>query len=85
MQFDTLDALAHIWVSGTDGPRPITLPAETARLVQRVAALDHRQFPGGRNLAAGTLHERWRRWFEALLTDAEAPLEGDNVVKQKVA
>jgi hypothetical protein len=61
------------------------MPAETARLIQRVAALDHRQFPGGHNLVATTLHERWRRWFEALLTDVDAVSEDVGTIEQKVA
>jgi hypothetical protein len=40
--------------------------------MEAIAALDRRSFPGGHNDVAARAGELWCRWFEALLTDAEA-------------
>ena len=43
-------------------------------LLQTIAALDDREFPDGHNDAAAYAGEVWCRWFETLLTDAEAKM-----------
>jgi hypothetical protein len=48
------------------------LPPEIIKLMEAIAALDRRSFPGGHNDVAARTGELWCRWFEALLTNAEA-------------
>jgi hypothetical protein len=50
----------------------IKLPPEMAELIEAIAALDRRSFPGQHNNAAAQAGEVWCRWFEALMTNAEA-------------
>ena len=71
-EYDRLSALADCWLHYAESSRPVALPADIVKLLQTVAALDVRQFPDGRNHIAAHAGELWSRWFEALLTDAEA-------------
>jgi hypothetical protein len=71
-EYDRLSALADCWLHYAESSRAIELPADIVKLLQTVAAVDGRQFPGGRKLVAAHAGELWNRWFEALLTDAEA-------------
>jgi hypothetical protein len=71
-QYDRLSALADCRLHYAEGTHPIKLPPEIVKLMQTIAALDRRQFPDGRNHLAARAGEFWCRWFEDLLTNAEA-------------
>jgi len=63
--FDTLSALP-----GSSEQ----LPAEAVRILRMLPGIDHRQWAGGKNAALARAKERWKAWFAALLTDANAPV-----------
>ena len=63
--FDTLSALP-----GSSEQ----LPAEAVRILRMLPGIDHRQWAGGKNPALARARERWKTWFAALLTDANAPV-----------
>ena len=71
-QYDRLSALADCQLRYADGSHRIKLPPEIIKLMEAIAALDRRSFPGGHNDVAARTGELWCRWFEALLTNAEA-------------
>ena len=71
-QYDRLSALADCQLRYADGSHRIKLPLEIIKLMEAIAALDRRSFPGGHNDVAARTGELWCRWFEALLTNAEA-------------
>ena len=71
-QYDRLSALADCQLRYADGSHRIKLPLEIIKLMEAIAALDRRIFPGGHNDVAARTGELWCRWFEALLTNAEA-------------
>jgi hypothetical protein len=64
-------------VSALLGARLGSLPAPAVALVQSIAGLDHRQFPGGRNAALMAAGAAWRRWHAALCADADAQFSRD--------
>ena len=70
--YDRLSALADCQVRYAEGLHRIKLPAEIVKLMEAIAALDRRSFPGGHNEVAVRTGELWCRWFEALTTNAEA-------------
>jgi hypothetical protein len=70
--YDRLSALADCQLRYAEGSHPIKLPPDIMKLMQTIAASDRRQFPGGRNHLAAHAGELWCRWFEALLTNANA-------------
>jgi hypothetical protein len=74
-------------VSALLGARLGSLPAEAVALVQSIAGLDHRQFPGGRNASLVAAGAAWRRWHAALCADADAEFDPAalGAVEQKVA
>jgi len=71
-QYDRLSALADCQLRHADGSHRLKLPPEIIKLMEAIAALDRRSFPGGHNDFAARTAELWCRWFEALLTSAEA-------------
>ncbi len=71
-QYDRLRALADCRLDYAENSHPIKLPTDIVTILQNVAAFDGRQFSGERNHAAAHAGELWSRWFEALLTDADA-------------
>jgi hypothetical protein len=71
-QYDRLSALADCQLRDVDGSHRIKLPLEIIKLMEAIAALDRRIFPAGHNDVAARTGELWCRWFEALLTNAEA-------------
>ncbi len=71
-RYDRLRALVDCRLHYAESSHPIKLPTDIVTILQTVAALDGRQFPGGRNHAAAHTGELWSRWFEALLVDADA-------------
>jgi hypothetical protein len=70
--YDRLSALADCQVRYAEGFHRIKLPAEIVKLMEAIAALDRRSFPGGHNEVAVRAGKLWCRWFEALTTNAEA-------------
>ena len=71
-RYNRLRALVDCRLHYAESSRPIELAADIVKLLQTVATLDVREFPDGRNHIAAHAGECWNRWFEALLTDAEA-------------
>jgi len=71
-RYDRLRALVDCRLHYAENSHPIKLPTDIVTILQTVAAFDRRQFPGERNYAAAHAGELWSRWFEALLTDADA-------------
>jgi hypothetical protein len=74
-RFDRVMAFADCQIHYADTSFPITLPSETANLLQTLATIDGRQL-AHRDDAANA-GEAWCLWFSALLGDAEAPLNFD--------
>jgi hypothetical protein len=48
------------------------LPPAAVRLFQQIASFDHRQHPGGRNVAVAEGMRKWRQWYDRLLVDPAA-------------
>jgi hypothetical protein len=71
-QYDWLSALSDCELRHTAGSHPLKLAPEIVKLMETIAAVDRRRFPAGHNHAAAHAGELWCRWFEALLTNAEA-------------
>ena len=71
-QYDRLSALADCQLRYAESSHRIKLPLEIIKLMEAIAALDRRIFPGGHNDVAARTGELWCRWFEALLTNADA-------------
>jgi hypothetical protein len=55
-----------------DGLRLPCLSAEINRLLQTVGGFDVRQHAGGRNVRVASAFDCWRRWYAALLDNADA-------------
>jgi hypothetical protein len=70
--YDRVSALADCELRHAEKSHRIKLPPEMAELIEAIAALDRRSFPGQHNNAAAQAGEVWCRWFEALMTNAEA-------------
>jgi hypothetical protein len=70
-QYDQVRALADCQLQSTEASSRITLPNDTLTLLQTMAALDDRELADEDTYAASA-GEVWCRWFEALLTDADA-------------
>jgi hypothetical protein len=64
---DTLGALRGAWLPVRPEIRP-----DAIRLIQMLGALDHRQFPAGRNAPLARAGQRWKDWHAALSKDASA-------------
>jgi hypothetical protein len=77
-QRDRVTAFADCQIYYTDIPFPITLPSETAKLLQTLAAIDGRQIEYRDDAAKAG--EAWCVWFKALLSDAEAELNFDQAI-----
>ena len=71
-RYDRLRALVDCRLHYAENSHPIKLPTDIVTILQTVAALDGRQLLGGRNHTTAHAGELWSRWFEALLTDADA-------------
>jgi hypothetical protein len=71
-QYDRLSALADCQLRYAESSHRIKLPLEIIKLMEAIAALDRRIFLGGHNDVAARTGELWCRWFEALLTNADA-------------
>jgi hypothetical protein len=82
--YDELNALAGCWLPHAEGSRPPLLPANLVSIIQLIGALDHRQHPGGTNVAYNRATQQWRIWHETLRKDANAgkPDAGDDAVKR---
>jgi hypothetical protein len=78
-QYDWLSALADCRLHYAEASVPIMLPPDIESLLRNMASLDARIFADGRNDESAHAGEVWCRWFESLLTDAEAEvkLDGD--------
>jgi hypothetical protein len=78
--YDVLNALAGCWLAYAQGSQPIRLPSDTLRTLQFITALDHRQHPGGANVAFNRATQQWRNWHKMLCMDSDAvkPEVGDN-------
>jgi hypothetical protein len=50
----------------------VKVPADIVRTLQSFEAMDHRQFPGGRNAALATAAQHWKAYHAALCADADA-------------
>jgi hypothetical protein len=70
--YDELNALSGCWLPFAEGSRPPRLPADLVSTLQFIAALDHRQHPGGKNVAFNRASQHWRRWHETLCKDVDA-------------
>jgi hypothetical protein len=70
--YDRLSALADCELRFAENSHRIKLPAEIIKLMEAIAAVDRRGFPGEHNDAAARAGDIWCRWFEALLVNAEA-------------
>jgi len=78
---DVLNALRGV-------PTSLPLPPDAVHLLHLIAGFDHRQFPGGRNVALGRAGERWRVWHQRLCEDPNAPRPDDgasSAVVERVA
>jgi hypothetical protein len=56
-------------------PAGSRLPLDAVKLTQFIAEFDLRQHAGGHNLVVAEMGEAWRRWYAALLTDADATFD----------
>lgn len=70
--YDRLSALADCELRYAENSHRIKLPPEIVRLMEAIAAVDRRSFPDGHNDVAARAGELWCRWFETLLTNADA-------------
>ena len=78
-QYDQLCALTNCQLHCAEASFPIILPPDIVTLLQTIAALDDRELADGRNDAAASAGEVWCRWFETLLTDAEAEVTFETI------
>jgi hypothetical protein len=70
--YDRLSALADCELRFAENSHRIKLPPEIVKLMEAIAVLDRRSFPGEHSDAAARAGDIWCRWFDALLVNAEA-------------
>jgi hypothetical protein len=75
--YDVLNALAGCWLAYAQGSHPIRLPSDAVRTLQFITALDHRQHPGGTNVAFNRATQQWRNWHKMLCKDSDATMPND--------